>query len=149
LLASTLTGAGCSLLLPTGEADRERRIGEIDSEYYEARPGAPINLSADTVQAGTPLSVSIRTVGNGCYSKGPTDAGVRGLKATVTPYDFVRVADVCTEVLKSFDHEAQVTFGQPGEATVRVRVRIKRASATVPDSIVTVDTTLTRSVVVE
>ena len=101
---------GCGIFGPT--TDR-RVIGAI--EFADRRlPEIP-----ETATAGVPIKMTIWTAGGGChYSRGETDVAVTGPIAEVTPFDYVREADVCTLPLLNFEHKATVVFQEPGTAAI-------------------------------
>ena len=117
LAAVTLMLLGCDLL--TGPS-QDRQIGEI---------GYPNNVEItipDSVQSGQAFIVSVRTFGSdGCWRDDGTDVEVRGLIATVTPYDIHRVeaGTACTQAIIEIKHSAQLTFVGSGAAQVSVRGR--------------------------
>lgn len=122
LLLATLFPA-CSLLTeddaaPSAPPGLRAVVGTI--YFYDE---APVTDLPATVQAGAPFTVRIVTYGDGCYQQGPTQVDQQGLRATVTPYDYVpsNLASVaCPAVLRSFEHTAALQFDQPGTAEVLV-----------------------------
>lgn len=84
----------------------------------------------DTATVGSPLELTVRSFGNGCYSPHSITVDVRDRVATVIPYDRVYVlppadpcadwTEVCTSALVPLVHEATVTFDSPGPAELRV-----------------------------
>jgi hypothetical protein len=151
-----LSLGGCELF---GLTDgRKAVVGTLDQrEYSEEGPfsGPPVALSADTIAAGAPLTVTVRTVGAGCFEKGATEVRQDGQQATIMPYDRVD-RDVlgrgggtptpCPALAVYFDHRADVTFASPGMATVRVRVALDDKNDSLDPG--GPDTTITRTVVV-
>jgi hypothetical protein len=109
-----LTLAGCEGL--TGP-DYARRLAVI-----ELTEGDPVKVEVPaTVTRGVAFEVAITTYGGGCVRQGDTDAEVRGLTATVEPYQLV-VADkdvVCTQELRTFRNVAQLRFDQAGTGRIR------------------------------
>ncbi len=80
----------------------------------------------DTVRVGESFPVTIRTVGlNGCWSSAGEDVSVDGLTATIVPFDSTgqREDVACTMALTSLLHEVELSFGEAGEAVVRVEGR--------------------------
>lgn len=102
---------GCGIFGPT--TDR-RVIGAID---FDDRPLPEI---PETATAGVPVKMTIWTVGaGGChYSQGETDVAVTGPIAEVTPFDYVKEADVCFRPWRHFEHKATVVFQEPGTAAI-------------------------------
>jgi hypothetical protein len=102
--------------------------------------GFPDNLqivAPDSVQSGQPFTLTVQTYApDGCWRQDRTDVTVRGLAATVTPYD-VRTAEGgtdCPQLPQTFAHTATLTITQPGVAQLSIRGR---------------DGTAVRSIVVE
>jgi hypothetical protein len=96
-----------------GPEDKSR-VGTI------AFHGDPVVIEVpDTVRAGVSFGVSVRTYGGGCLSEGGTTVQVRGLSADVTPYDLHSGASLCTADLRTFTHEAALSFEEPGVAQIR------------------------------
>lgn len=79
----------------------------------------------DTVTAGEPFDVRVRTYGGGCDRKGETRIDRSAGLAVITPIDvFPEDPDlVCPDVLRRFEHVARVTFRERGTGEVRVRGR--------------------------
>jgi hypothetical protein len=75
-----------------------------------------------TGSVGERLLLTVSTFGNACIAEAGADVVVRGLEATVTPYD-QEYQGVCAEILKANPRTVAVVFDQPGEARVRVRGR--------------------------
>lgn len=101
----------------------------------------PVVVQApDTAQAAVPFQVLVRTYGNGCVSKGSTGVQIAGSSIDVRPYDVHSGANVCTEVLNMFDHEATVTVEDAGSYAVRFIGRAMPGGSMV---------TIVRSVVVQ
>lgn len=92
-----------------------RRMGSI-AGYNNDDPRVTL------VQVGRRVDVSVISYGGGCERQGDTEVVVTGLDVMVTPFDFTDTdAQVCTNVLKSFDHKASVEFPTAGTGTIRVR----------------------------
>lgn len=73
-------------------------------------------------QVGRRVDLSIITYGGGCERQGDTEVVVTGTDAMVTPYDFTDVdAQVCTDILKSFDHRVSVELQGTGTGSIRIR----------------------------
>lgn len=106
-----LTVSACSGVVdPIGG----KRLGVI------AFHGDPVVVEVpDTVEAGVPFEVSVRTYGGGCISKNGTDLRVDGLTADVRPYDNHSGHQICTDELRVFVHRATLAFGAAGRAEVR------------------------------
>ena len=99
----------------------ERRTGIL---LPESTP--PVIVPSEGT-VGTAIPVTIKTRGGGCTRQGDTEAHVTGLVADVTPYDSFYVSlppnTACTLDLRTFTHQASVTFATAGVATVRVHAR--------------------------
>ncbi len=97
----------------------------------------------DTVSAGEPFTVTVRTFGGGCIGQGDTRAEVRGRVVTLRPLDVHTTRHpgpvVCTSDLVFYTHRVEVRLTEPGVATIRVIGREAPA-----DSLITIE----RSVVV-
>lgn len=95
----------------------------------------------DTVRVGERFTAAVRTVGrNGCWSPAGEDVSVDGLTATVVPFDSTgqRKDVACTTALTSLLHEVGISFGEAGEAVVRVdgrRVIDREGSGSEPMSL--------------
>lgn len=77
----------------------------------------------DTVAAGEAFTATVRTYGGGCNKKGDTKVEVNDLHATVTPFDVRIESNVCTDILKVFQHTATLRFEKAGTAGVVVQGR--------------------------
>lgn len=76
----------------------------------------------DTVRAGVPFEVAVRTYGGGCISEGGTKVEPQdGLVFDVRPFDVDRSRPgvACTMELRYFEHRAEVTVPSAGFATIR------------------------------
>ena len=106
--------AACSS--PTDESPRE----EIMLGALSIAGAAPVITFPDTVQAGVPFEVAVRTYGISCFAKNRTELSVVGLRATVLPYDVARGSSTCNDTFAGHDHVATVRFGRAGIATLNV-----------------------------
>ena len=96
----------------------------VDLAYIHFSDSDSVFFSApDTVQAGTPFEVTIRSYGGGCTQQGDTRVTANDFEALVEPFDVTSRVEVCTKILKVFTHRASVTFAKAGTTTVRVRGR--------------------------
>jgi hypothetical protein len=97
---------------------------------WEGAPGViyfshdgPAVTVPDSFLVGVPDTVTVLTYGGGCVSGGYTESDVDGLLAVVRPIDNVVVRapanHACTDILLEFRHEAALTFGEAGTATIR------------------------------
>lgn len=79
----------------------------------------------DTVTAGEPFDVTVRTYGGGCDQKGETRVDRSAGVVVITPIDVFTEGSgvVCPAVLRRFEHAVRVTFEEPGAGEVRVRGR--------------------------
>jgi hypothetical protein len=96
-----------------------------DGESVVGVIGYPDNLAIqapDTVTAGEPFTVTLRTWGsNGCWRRHRTDVSVDGLVATIVPRDERPGSGrTCTQAPVEIEHEASVTFAEPGDGRVDV-----------------------------
>lgn len=77
----------------------------------------------DTVEVEQRFGVIVTTWGpNGCWRKERTDVTVRGLTATIAPYD-VDTGGMCTHAPVEITHTAELSFAQTGVGVIRVRGR--------------------------
>lgn len=127
-LALTMACSG-----PTGPTPRTE-LGTIAFHDTEAVTQVP-----DSVRVGVPFEISVRTYGDGCVTGNGTEVQRHGRSVDVRPYDVHSGAQVCTDVLRMFDHRATVMLETPGQADIRFH-GMERPT----DSVITV----TRSVVV-
>ncbi len=114
LLAAGLTLAACD----TSGADALRIPGELSQN----EPAYPALVAPDTVLAGRAFTVSAFTIGGGCFRSGDTEVVLSGQAAEIRPFDLFfdpGPNGACTADIGFYPHEAAVTFGQPGRATVR------------------------------
>lgn len=104
---------------------------------------SPDDPEIETTVSGRLLTVQVTTYGNGCYSSAGTEVSVRGLEATLTPYDYE--PGCATRDLIRVRHTATVQFEEGGTARIRVRgldVSDRSAEDMVGDT-VTVERTVT------
>ena len=95
------------------EPEPRQELGII-SFFHE-----PVVITApESVEAGVPFEVSVRTYGGGCHSRGTTDVDAIGLRVNVRPYDTHSGHNLCTLPLAMFDHVAVVTVHEPGNALI-------------------------------
>jgi hypothetical protein len=85
----------------------------------------PVLEAPDTVVAGQPFEVLVRTYGsNGCWREAGSAVEGSGLTRTVTPYDRNPAAEdrtiACPDVVVRLPRTARLTFSEPGEAVLRV-----------------------------
>jgi hypothetical protein len=113
--------AGCDLFAPD-EIVREVRVGTI--HHYQDSIATEL---PDTVSAGRPFLLRIRTYGGGCILKGDTEVVVNESvppQVQLTPFDYEAVDfprhTGCTDELSSFDHVALATLNRVGPATVQI-----------------------------
>ncbi len=94
---------------------QHRQVGVI--AFY----GDPVMIAVypDTVVAGRPFVVSVRSYGNGCISKDKTEIEADNLFVDITPYDVHSGASVCSDILNQIDHVANLSFAKAGTALIR------------------------------
>lgn len=115
--ALTLAPAGCDSVV--GSSDWSVRLGTLATG-----PEGPALEVPDSVAVGVAFTVRVRTRGGGCDRRGPTRVERGAGAPTVVPRDSIFVGEaVCPAVLRTFSHEATLTFDDPGRSTVRFRVR--------------------------
>jgi hypothetical protein len=79
----------------------------------------------DTVAAGTPVRVTVTTVGpNGCWSAAGMEIRQESALVELTPMDQFSGAEVCTEILGYLSRSVDLTFTTPGAVTVRATGRL-------------------------
>ncbi|MBB4639062.1 hypothetical protein [Longimicrobium terrae] len=131
-LASILL-AGCDAL--GLDEDWERR----QSQAVIGIEGAEI-YTPQTVRAGAAFPVQIYTVGRGCMRRGGTEVQVnqQAREADLNPYDYQRRdTQGCTEDFRRFEHRVQLTFDQPGTATINVHLATPDGIQTIAPFVVT------------
>jgi hypothetical protein len=96
-----------------------RVVGIIDAgQSFPQVIEAPAEASV-----GQSFSVTVSTFGNSCVTAAGADVTIDGLVATITPYDVVVTGVWCLDYLKGYPRVVQVSFGQAGAATIRVKGR--------------------------
>jgi hypothetical protein len=111
LLAAAVLISSCDVFEP----DHETVLGTV---FFHSNPVA-VNIP-DTVTAGTPFTVTIRTFGDGCYSFARTEIEFDDREAEIRPYDFRKTEGACADIFLAIDHSVVLQFGSQGAATVRV-----------------------------
>lgn len=116
-------------------------LGCGDGRRYETRlavidTGVPEDLHVtvpDTVRAGEPVDVHIRTYGGGCLVRDPgrrgrTSVHAEGPRIRLEPFDVFDLGPSslqggwsCTDVLSYWTRTVPVRFDEPGNAVVVVR----------------------------
>lgn len=102
------------------EQDEQRVPGVLEAQ---SEPPRDVIDAPETVRAGQPFLVVVRTFGGGCEGPGGTGVIVSTDTASIMPYDLTTAttADVvCTTVLKRFVHAVVLRFDRPAEATIRI-----------------------------
>ena len=95
-----------------------RVVGTIDA-------GGTLNQvieAPSTVPVGQSFSITVSTFGNSCVSPAGAEVTVKGLVATITPYDVI-ADETCLDYLMPYPRTLQLRFGQAGTATIRVNGR--------------------------
>ncbi len=84
-------------------------------------------LSApETVQAGVPFDITVRTIGGGCTEADGVEREVSERLAVLKPFDLTTVPgnnSACPAIVTRPEHTAQITFEEAGSATIRVEGR--------------------------
>lgn len=117
VLSAWLAFAACGVAEPL----EDRLIGILHEQ--DGQPDVAVPLQ---VGASEPFVVTVRTLGGACVRKDETELDVAGATATVTPYDryaIPRPGLGCLPAASTYEHTATVTFTEPGDAWVIVRVR--------------------------
>jgi hypothetical protein len=154
--AISLAAAACDIA--TGPRDDRSRVGIIEwqaasastlaaNATFNARDpyDAPILVAPDTVQAGVPFDVTVTTIGaSGCWKADGARVSATAVLAVITPYDLAPTRHAngdpmfCTGALVSLSRPVQLTFAEPGDATIRVEGRVVQdgdIEKTVPGSV--------------
>jgi hypothetical protein len=91
----------------------------------------PVLVAPDTVQAGVPFDAVVTTIGaSGCWRAAGARLAASPALAVITPYDVAPTHHAngeplfCTGALVRLSRSVQLTFGQRGEATIRVEGRV-------------------------
>jgi len=96
-----------------------RVVGIIDAgQSFPQVIDAPAQASL-----GQSFSVTVSTFGNSCVRAAGADVTIDGLVATITPYDVVVTGVTCLDYSKAYPRVLQLSFGQAGTATIRVKGR--------------------------
>lgn len=100
--------------ISSGNGPPERVFGTV--AYYDE----PVKITVpESAVAGKPFAVTVTTYGNGCIEKGETDVRTEPLRAEIRPYDYnVTPGRECPEILRTFEHEATLSFARAGEAEI-------------------------------
>jgi hypothetical protein len=141
LLVLCVLVASCRQLSP----DRPRSVREPAYIRFLATPPnyGPLLDAPDTVAAGVPFTVTVRTYGGGCIDRGDTEVGVAGQTVEVRPFDVFQT-DLpdnyyCPSVLVFYTHTASVRLDHSAVVTLRAIGRVMPGDST---------TAIERSVVV-
>jgi hypothetical protein len=127
-----LTGPGERVMgiigtLPAAEVSELRlaaQTGDDYCRYVEIKPPSCALEAPDSVYAGTPFQIVVRTSGpGGCWQPDGADVSLSGLAAEVVPYDRV-VGPNCLDVSRLLSRTLSLTFEEPGEALIRVTGRV-------------------------
>lgn len=96
-----------------------------------APPSVPVNQ---------PITLTVMTYGSSsCTTSDGAAIDVTGLVATITPLDRIpRGSVACTADLASHPRAVQLTFGAPGEATIRVIGRTFDGARTLRETTLTI-----------
>lgn len=100
---------------------------DVDGDPTWPGPDDVVVDAPETVTAGETFEVVVRTVGNsGCWEVARTEVENGPALAEILPVDRDRMTEglVCTGVLVELEHRAELTFTEPGEATIRVVGRL-------------------------
>ena len=131
------------LLTACGSERVEREVGVVvtsDSPFMEEVLSIP-----NEVQAGVPFEVTVRTFGGGCTEAGDMEQEVTDNLAVLKPYDLNITPGrnvVCPSIITRPGHTAQITFEQPGPATIKVE-GIKEDNANPEGVLTTIEKTIT------
>lgn len=87
--------------------------------------GEPI-IVPSSIRAGTDFELTVRTGGDGCWTKGDASVVLGETTADIFVYDMTnatRPGTMCTMIYKQFDHKVRLRFAEKGEALIRVWTR--------------------------
>ncbi|MGH7459264.1 MAG: hypothetical protein ACREKN_09340 [Longimicrobiaceae bacterium] len=107
----------CQAASPT----ETREIGVI--EYHGS--SEEVILAPDTVRAGVPFEVTVRTYGVGCDRADAADTELIGGTAAIFPYDLTLSSPnlTCPGEIRRLARSVLIRFASPGVAVLRVRGR--------------------------
>lgn len=109
--------SACNIVNP----DRKRT--EREAAYLRYGGLSELLVAPDTVTAGTPFDVSVRTFGGGCVDPGDTEVAVVGRVVELRPFDIFTThlpqGFVCPANLAVYTHTVSVRIDQSGTATLR------------------------------
>ena len=118
------------LLAACGGGSVERKVGIIESD---SPLGEEVISAPNIVQAGAPFEVTVRTYGGGCIDPDGLEANVEGSLAVLIPYDLYTTPGrgvFCPLIPEAEPHTTQLTFSEPGPATIRVEGRSEVGNVT-------------------
>jgi hypothetical protein len=147
--AAMLALAACVAPSTAPEAPRARALGVLQLESSTPAAAVPSDSSAeqwtpslgdrryfilpplvvdapDTVSAGTPFRITVRTVGmDGCWRADSGEVAQLGDTIVIHPYDRHSGAAVCTMALavNGLEHVFAASFDTPGVGIIRVNGR--------------------------
>jgi hypothetical protein len=112
------TAAAAPPALP--ERPEQRVLGVLE---FHSQPTIDVIQAPETVRAGEPFVVVVRTFGGGCERPGDAGVIVSTDIASIMPYDLTTATmpdAVCNTLLKRFVHAVVVQFDRPANATIRI-----------------------------
>lgn len=109
--------AACGLVDLDGGVQEEPRVGVI-AGFHTDDPRVDV---PDSVQVATPFPVTMRTYGNGCVRRGGVEVEAGEDRVTLTPWDYVRFGETCSDELQTFEHEVVMQVEVAREVQVVVR----------------------------
>lgn len=79
----------------------------------------------DSARVGVGFEVTVTTFGGGCDRAGEIEAEIRGLVATLHPYDYTRKdgGAVCEPGVRRLPRTTTLRFAEPGNALIRMQGR--------------------------
>lgn len=90
------------------------------------QPDDPYIVAPDTVQAGEPFTVTVRTYGlNTCWRKGETEIDP-GRATVLEPFDIKVMGADCADEIQQFEHTVTLTFEEEGEALIGILGRSRQ-----------------------
>ena len=119
-----------ALLAACDGSRMERKVGIIESD---TSLGEEVISAPETVQAGVPFEVIVRTFGGSCIDPDGLEVNMERNLAVLVPYDLYTIPGRgvdCPLIFEAESHTAQLTFSEPGSATIRVEGRSENYAVT-------------------
>ena len=118
LIIVLAASSACSILEP----DHKRTEREAAYLSYAGSPG--LLEAPDTVIAGAPFFVSVRTYGGGCIDQGDTETAINEYFIEIRPFDIFTThlpkGWACPAILAFYTHTVSLRITEAGTWTLRV-----------------------------